>query len=49
MAAVDEGSGKTYAFHGYWTRDWTAIDPAWGTRDELRAMVDAAHRHGSGY
>jgi alpha-amylase len=45
-AGVDEGTGKTYAFHGYWTRDWTAIDPAFGTRAELRAVVDAAHRHG---
>jgi alpha-amylase len=45
-AAVDEGTGKTYAYHGYWTRDWTAVDPALGTRDDLRAVVDAAHRHG---
>ena len=44
--SVDEGSGKTYGFHGYWTRDWTAVDPALGTRDDLRALVDAAHRHG---
>ncbi len=26
--SVDEGTGKTYGFHGYWTRDWTAVDPA---------------------
>ncbi len=45
-AGVDEGTGKTYAYHGYWTRDWTAVDPALGTKDELRAVVDAAHRHG---
>ncbi|HEV8125313.1 MAG TPA: alpha-amylase family glycosyl hydrolase [Gemmatimonadales bacterium] len=44
--AVNEGTGKTYGFHGYWTRDWTAVDPALGTREDLRAMVDAAHRHG---
>jgi alpha-amylase len=44
--SVDEGSGKTYGFHGYWTRDWTAVDPALGPRDDLRALVDAAHRHG---
>lgn len=43
--SVDEGTGKTYGFHGYWTRDWTAIDPALGTRGDLRALVDAAHRH----
>jgi alpha-amylase len=46
QAGVDEGTGKTYAYHGYWTRDWTAVDPALGTRDDLRAVVDAAHRHG---
>lgn len=45
-AAVDEGAGKTYAFHGYWARDWTAVDPAFGTRADLQAVVDAAHRHG---
>jgi alpha-amylase len=45
-AGVDEGTGKTYGYHGYWTRDWTAVDPEFGTRDDLRAVVDAAHRHG---
>jgi alpha-amylase len=44
--SVDEGTGKTYGYHGYWARDWTAVDPALGTRDELRALVDAAHRRG---
>jgi len=43
--SVDEGWGKTYAYHGYWTHDWTAVDPAFGTRDDLRAVVDEAHRH----
>lgn len=44
--SVDEGTGKTYGYHGYWARDWTAVDPALGTKDDLRALVDAAHRHG---
>jgi alpha-amylase len=44
--SVDEGTGKTYGYHGYWTRDWTAVEQALGTRDDLRALVDAAHRHG---
>jgi alpha-amylase len=44
--SVDEGTGRTYGFHGYWTRDWTAVEPALGTRDDLRAVVDAAHRRG---
>ena len=44
--SVDEGTGRTYGFHGYWTRDWTAVDPALGTLDDLRALVNAAHRSG---
>jgi alpha-amylase len=44
--SVDEGTGKTYAFHGYWTRDWTAVEPTLGTVDDLRALVDAAHARG---
>lgn len=45
-AGVDEGTGKTYGFHGYWTRDWTVVDPALGTEAELKAVVEAAHRRG---
>ena len=44
--SVDEGTGKTYGYHGYWARDWTAIDPAFGTAEQLHSLVDAAHRHG---
>jgi alpha-amylase len=44
--SVDEGTGRTYPFHGYWTRDWTAVDPSLGTADDLRAVLDAAHSHG---
>jgi len=44
--SVDEGTGKTYGYHGYWTRDWTAVDPALGMMNDLHAVVDAAHRHG---
>ena len=44
--SVDEGTGRTYGFHGYWTRDWTAVDPAFGTAEELQAVVAEAHRRG---
>jgi alpha-amylase len=44
--SVDEGTGRTYGFHGYWTRDWTAVDPALGTGEDLRAVVEEAHRRG---
>ena len=43
---TDEGTGKTYAYHGYWMRDWTCLDPNFGTATDLREMVDAAHNRG---
>jgi len=44
--ATDEGTGKTYGYHGYWTKDWTAIDPNFGTKKDLRHLVQAAHAKG---
>jgi alpha-amylase len=44
--ATDEGSGKSYAFHGYWARDFTALDANLGTADDLRDLVDTAHANG---
>lgn len=43
---TDEGTGKTYGFHGYWAIDWTQPDPNFGTEAEFKEMVDAAHAHG---
>jgi len=43
---TDEGTGKTYAYHGYWARDWTAIDPNFGSMEDLKALVKTAHEHG---
>lgn len=43
---VDEGTGKTYAYHGYWPRDWTNIDANLGTRDDYKELVDKAHKQG---
>lgn len=43
---VDEGQGRTYAFHGYWIRDWTSIEPNWGTDEELKELVKTAHKNG---
>ncbi len=40
---VDEGTGFTYAFHGYWAKDWTAIEPSYGTHQEFQKLVDKAH------
>ncbi len=43
---VDEGTGMTYGFHGYWTRDWSAIDPSFGTKNDLAELVTKAHAKG---
>ncbi|SEB48830.1 alpha-amylase [Tenacibaculum sp. MAR_2009_124] len=43
---VDEGTGNTYGFHGYWTKDWTKIDPNFGTKEDLQELVKTAHEKG---
>ncbi len=44
--SVDEGTGNTYAYHGYWAKDWTSIDPNWGSEEEFAELVNAAHSKG---
>jgi alpha-amylase len=43
---VDEGTGMSYGFHGYWARDWTALDPNFGTKKDLSELVKKAHAKG---
>lgn len=43
---VNEGTGMSYGFHGYWARDWTALDPNFGTKQDLKNLVEKAHAHG---
>ena len=43
---VDEGTGMSYGFHGYWTKDWTALDPNFGTKKDLADLVEKAHTKG---
>ncbi|WP_372746214.1 alpha-amylase family glycosyl hydrolase, partial [Lutibacter sp.] len=43
---VDEGTGATYGFHGYWAKDWTALDPNFGTKEDLKNLVEVAHKNG---
>jgi alpha-amylase len=43
---TDEGTGNTYAYHGYWAKDWTALDPNFGTRKDLEVLVKKAHGKG---
>ncbi len=44
--ATDEGTGNTYGYHGYWAKDWTAIDPNFGTKKDLEILVKTAHKNG---
>lgn len=44
--STDEGTGKTYAYHGYWTKDWTALDPNFGTKNDLKELIEKAHKKG---
>lgn len=43
---VDEGTGFSYGFHGYWTRDWSSLDPSYGTKKDLAELVSKAHAKG---
>ena len=43
---TDENTGFTYGFHGYWTKDWTTLDPNFGTEKDLKTLVETAHKNG---
>lgn len=43
---VDEGTGNTYGYHGYWTKDWTSLDANFGTKEDLKELVEKAHKKG---
>ena len=45
-SATNEGTGNTYGFHGYWAKDWTNLDPNFGTKADLKEMVEKAHAKG---
>jgi alpha-amylase len=45
-AGTEEGTGKSYAFHGYWARDFTRVDANLGTEADMHTLVDTAHAHG---
>ncbi|MFD1294532.1 alpha-amylase family glycosyl hydrolase [Lutibacter holmesii] len=44
--AVDEGTGVSYGYHGYWAKDWTVLDPNFGTKEDLQNLVTVAHKNG---
>lgn len=41
-----KGDFPHYAYHGYYTMDWTRLDANMGTEEDLRRLVDGAHRRG---
>ena len=43
---TNEGTGNTYGFHGYWAKDWTNLDPNFGTKADLKELVEKAHSKG---
>lgn len=43
---TDDEWGKSYAYHGYWPKDWTRVDPNFGTEADFRELVETAHQHG---
>lgn len=44
---VQGGAGQESAgYHGYWVTDFTSVDPHFGTNEEFKAFVDAAHARG---
>ncbi len=37
---------ESSGYHGYWITDFTEVDPHFGTREQLKTLVDAAHARG---
>jgi len=42
----EAGAFPFYAYHGYWALDYTRLDPNFGTDEDLRTLVNEAHRRG---
>ena len=40
---IDNSPG---GYHGYWARNWNAINSYFGSADDLKALVAAAHAKG---
>ncbi len=38
--------GDSAGYHGYWTLDFTRLDPHLGTNEEMKAFIKAAHARG---
>ena len=42
----ESGSFPFYGYHGYWTRDFTKIDENFGKDEDLKKLVEEAHKRG---
>ncbi|WP_424187505.1 alpha-amylase family glycosyl hydrolase [Actinokineospora sp. G85] len=40
------GADTSAGYHGYWTTDFTRLDPHFGTTEDMRALIRDAHRRG---
>ncbi|MER7518034.1 pullulanase-type alpha-1,6-glucosidase [Streptomyces sp. NPDC126499] len=41
-----EGKDASAGYHGYWITDFTQVDPHFGTNDDLKRLIAAAHAKG---
>lgn len=41
-----KGDFPHYAYHGYYTQDWTTLDANMGSEADLHALIDGAHQRG---
>ncbi|WP_029589880.1 alpha-amylase [Franconibacter pulveris] len=41
-----KGDFPHYAYHGYYVQDWTKLDANMGSEEDLRKLVDEAHKRG---
>ncbi len=43
---TNEGKWNTYGFYGYWAKDWTILDPNFGTKAKSKELVEKTHAKG---
>jgi len=44
---TDSNTGmQTYGYHGYWARNFEALNAHFGTEEELRTLIEEAHKRG---
>lgn len=44
--AAEGPLGASAGYHGYWVSDFTTVDPHWGTDDDFKRLIEAAHKRG---